>query len=84
MNLQVSSLQISLKLGERITGCYPLADAVSDRLQQELAMCNQCPQPTYRIVTITSAAGLERRASFCPRHFAAFAKLFPGAERQSA
>ena len=67
----------SLQSSERITGCFPLWTAASDRVLQEVANCNYCAEHTYRVVVITSAAGLEKRASLCESHYEAAARMFP-------
>jgi hypothetical protein len=74
----------TLKPGERITDCSPLWTSGSDRVQEEIAKCSHCLQPTYRVIVITSAAGLERRASLCLQHFVYAARTFPELRRQSA
>ena len=81
---QDSPSQFYLKLGERITGCFPLWTSGSDRVLQEIAGCNHCLQRTYRVITITSAEGLERRAALCVKHYAAAARVFPELKRLSA
>jgi hypothetical protein len=76
--------QFTLNPGDRITGCFPLWNGGSDRVLQEIANCNHCLHPTYRVVVITSAAGLERRAALCVRHFTFAARMFPELKRLSA
>lgn len=76
--------QFTLKLEERITDCSPLWTSGSDRVLEEIANCSYCLQPTYRVIVITSAAGLERRASLCLQHFVHAAGEFPQLRRQSA
>jgi hypothetical protein len=79
-----STSEFTLKSGDRITGCFPLWTAGSDRILQEVANCNHCLRPTHRVIVVTSAVGLERRASLCVGHFAAAARAFPELKRQSA
>jgi hypothetical protein len=79
-----SSSQFTLKPGERITDCSPLWTSGSDRVLEEIANCSHCLQPTYRVIVITSAAGLERRASLCLQHFVYAARTFPELRRQPA
>jgi len=74
----------SLKPGEKITDCRLLWTSGSDRVLAELANCHHCLRPTYKVVTIVSAGGLERRAALCVGHFAAALKAFPELQRQSA
>jgi hypothetical protein len=76
--------QFTLKLGERITDCSPLWTSGSDRVLEEIAKCSYCLQPTYRVIVMTSAAGLERRASLCLQHFVHAARTFPELRRQPA
>jgi hypothetical protein len=83
-SLQGSSSQFTLKPGERITDCSPLWTSGSDRILEELAGCNLCLRPTHRVIIVTSAAGLERRASLCAQHFLDAVKTFPELQRQSA
>jgi hypothetical protein len=78
------SSQFSLKPGERIIDCSPLWTSGSDRVLEEIAKCSHCLQPTYRVIVITSAAGLERRASLCLQHFVYAARTFPELRRQPA
>ncbi|MCU1254789.1 MAG: hypothetical protein JWM83_1088 [Candidatus Angelobacter sp.] len=68
--------QFTLKPGERITDCSPLWTSGSDRILEEVANCNHCLRPTYRVIAVTSAAGLERRASLCVQHFVHAARTF--------
>ena len=79
-----SSSQFTLKPGERITDCSPLWTSGSDRVLEEIANCSHCLQPTYRVIVLTSAAGLERRASLCLQHFVYAARMFPELRRQPA
>jgi hypothetical protein len=76
--------QFTLKPGERITDCSPLWTSGSDRVLEEIAKCSYCLQPTYRVIVMTSAAGLERRASLCLQHFVHAARTFPELRRQPA
>lgn len=78
------SQEFSLKAGERISDCSPLLNSGSDRILEELANCHHCLRPTHRVITVTSASGLERRAALCARHFATAARIFPELHRQSA
>lgn len=74
----------SLKPGERISDCFPLWTSGCDRMLQEVANCNHCLRPTYRVIIVTSAAGLERRAALCAGHFESAARMFPELKLQSA
>lgn len=76
--------QFTLKPGERVTDCSPLWTSGSDRVLEEIAGCNHCLRPTYRVIMVTSAAGLERRASLCGRHFAQAVRSFPELRQQPA
>jgi hypothetical protein len=80
----LSSSHFTLKPGERITDCSHLWTSGSDRVLEEVANCSHCLQPTYRVIVITSAAGLERRVSLCLQHFVRAAGTFPELRRQSA
>jgi hypothetical protein len=51
---------------------------------QEVANCSYCLHPTYRVIVVTSAAGLERRAALCTSHFVAAARMFPELKKMSA
>jgi hypothetical protein len=79
-----SSSEFTLKPGERISDCFPLGTSGSDRVLQELANCHYCLRPTHRVIVLTSAAGLEQRASLCVGHFVAAERAFPELKRQSA
>jgi hypothetical protein len=81
---QQASFAFTLKPGERITDCSPLWTSGSDRILEEIASCGHCVQPTYRVIVLTSAAGLERRESLCLQHFVYAARTFPELRRQSA
>lgn len=70
------SREFRLERGERITASSPLT-AVCDRILQELAECHHCCGSVYRVVTITTAQGLERRASLCEQHFTNAASRYP-------
>jgi hypothetical protein len=80
-SLQASS-QFTLKPGDRVTDCSPLWTSGSDRMLEEVANCNHCLRPTYRVVVVTSTAGLEWRASLCVQHFIHAARTFPELHRQ--
>lgn len=73
-----------LKSGERITACSPLWTGGSDRVLEEIANCSYCLHPTYRVIVVTSSAGLQRRIAICVRHFTAAARAFPELKRLSA
>ena len=75
------SSRIQLNVGERITGCFALSAGGCDRILEELASCNYCLHPTYRVITVATAAGLERRAALCVRHFITSARAFPELKR---
>lgn len=64
----VTSFRDSADPGDRITGCAGLWHAC-DRMAAELASCQACDRPTFRVITITSAAKLERRAPLCGHHY---------------
>jgi hypothetical protein len=81
---QQASSGFTLKPGERITDCSPLWTSGSDRILEEIATCSHCLQPTYRVIVLTSAAGLERRESLCVKHFVHAARTFQELRRQSA
>jgi len=71
-----SAIPLNLNAGEKITDCSALW-ASSDRVAEELGKCHSCNRPTFRVVTITSTAKLERRAALCGRHFVAAVKAYP-------
>ncbi|HEY2915338.1 MAG TPA: hypothetical protein VGK21_18380 [Candidatus Angelobacter sp.] len=81
---QQASSVFTLKPGEKITDCSPLWTSGSDRILEEIATCSHCPQPTYRVIILTSAAGLERRESLCVKHFVHAARTFHELRRQPA
>jgi hypothetical protein len=76
------TLTITLKTGDTITECTGVWHA-SDRLAEELGRCHQCDRPTFRIITITSAEKLERRAALCGRHFIIAARELPELRRMA-
>jgi hypothetical protein len=78
-----SETVLRLGPGERITDCFPLW-AASDRILEELGKCDVCDRPTFRVVTITSAAGLERSTALCGHHYVSAAKGFPELQRSEA
>ncbi len=65
-----------LKPGDTIADCSALW-AASDRIVEELSRCHLCERPTFRVLTIASDSGLERRTALCGQHFVAAAKQFP-------
>jgi hypothetical protein len=67
----------ALKPGEKIIGYFPLWTGGSDRIVEEIANCNHCLRPTHRVIVVTTAAGLEKRASLCMTHFVAAAREIP-------
>jgi hypothetical protein len=73
---QLAAIPFILRPGEKITSCSGLWSA-SDRVLDELGRCHACHRPTFRVVTIRSAAELERRAALCGRHFVLAVKRFP-------
>jgi hypothetical protein len=79
-----SPSQFSLKSGEKITGCCLPSTSGSDRILEELAHCNHCLRPTYKVVVVTAGNGWERRAALCVSHFAAAVHAYPELQRQSA
>jgi hypothetical protein len=80
---QQASSAFTLKPGERITDCSPLWTSGSDRVLEEIANCGHCLQPTYRVIVITSATGLERREALCLQHFVFAARTFPELRRRA-
>ena len=74
-DLQEKQVPFTVKPGDEITDSFGLW-AVSDRMAEELGTCCACSKPTFRVVTITSAAKLERRAALCGKHFAITARAF--------
>ncbi len=82
--LHQSTSEFGLKPGEKITACSPLWNGGCDRILEEVANCHHCLRPTFRVVTIVSSAGLERRASLCDQHFAKAARIFPELHRKTA
>jgi len=78
---QHAPLQFGVKPGERITACFPLFTTGSDRMLQEVANCNYCLHPTYRIVVMTTPEGWERRTALCARHFVDASRVFPELKR---
>ncbi len=56
--------------------CSPLR-VVCDRVAEELGKCQACGQKTFRVVTIRSAANLERRSALCGQHFVLAVGRFP-------
>lgn len=76
--------EFSLKPGEKITACSPLWNGGCDRVLEEVANCHHCLQPAFRVVTIVSSSGLERRASLCVQHFAKAARIFPELHQKTA
>jgi hypothetical protein len=44
---------------------------------EELAQCHYCSDPVYRVLTIITSQGLERRASLCEQHFVKAASGYP-------
>ena len=76
--------EFSLRPSEKITACSPLWNSGSDRILEEVANCHYCLQPAFRVVTILSSSGLERRASLCVQHFAKAARIFPELHQKTA
>jgi hypothetical protein len=76
MKISFGDVPLILRPGDTITDCTGVRNA-SDRIMQELATCHFCGRPTYRVITITSAAKLERRAALCGEHFSAAMQTFP-------
>ena len=74
-DLAAKQLPFSLEPGDQVTEAFALW-AVSDRIAEELGKCCACNGPTFRVVTITSATKLEKRAALCGKHFAMTAKAF--------
>lgn len=68
-------LPFRLEPGDQVTEAFALW-AASDRIAAELGKCCACNGPTFRVVTITSATKLEKRAALCGKHFAITAKAF--------
>jgi hypothetical protein len=73
---EIPGTVLQLAPGERITDCFPLWTA-SDRIVEELSKCQACQSPTFRVVTILSVYGLERRITLCGRHFVQAARRVP-------
>jgi hypothetical protein len=71
-----AEIPFHLNPGDQITDCSGLWTP-SDRMAAELAKCQGCGRPTFRVITICSAAMLERRAALCGRHFINTARVFP-------
>lgn len=71
-----SDIPFHLNPGDEISDCSGLWTP-SDRMAEELAKCHACGRPTFRVVTIRSAAMLERRAALCGWHFIAAARNYP-------
>jgi hypothetical protein len=82
--LDASTSEFSLKSGEKVTACSPLWNGGCDRVLEEVANCHHCLQPAFRVVTILSSLGLERRASLCVQHFAKAARIFPELHKKTA
>jgi hypothetical protein len=82
--LHESTPEFSLKPGEKITACSPLWNGGCDRILEEVANCHHCLRPAFRVVTIVSSSGLERRASLCVQHFAKAARIFPELHQKTA
>jgi len=76
-------LPFSLEPGDQVTQAFALW-AASDRIAEELGKCCACNGPTFRIVTITSAKKLEKRAALCGKHFAISLKAFPHLNSQNS
>lgn len=62
-----SAVPFTLTPGDIITDCSPLR-VVCDRVAEELGKCQACGKKTFRVVTIRSAANLERKSALCGRH----------------
>ena len=71
-----SAAPLTLTPGDTITDCSSLR-VVSDRVAEELGKCQACGQKTFRVVTIRSAANLERKSALCGQHFVLAAGRFP-------
>lgn len=67
---------LNVRQGDKISGCFALW-AACDRVLEELGRCDACKRPAFRVVTITSAAGLERRTPLCGHHFIVVTRTFP-------
>jgi hypothetical protein len=76
MKVSFGDVPLTLRLGDTITECTGIWSA-SDRIMQELATCHLCDRPTYRVITITSAAKLERRTALCGEHFGTATQVYP-------
>lgn len=77
---EAPAIPFILMPGDKIIGCSGLW-AASDRTLEELGRCHACDRPTFRVVTITSAEKLERRAALCGQHFVLAARRFPELEQ---
>lgn len=73
---QPSDVPFTLAAGDTITDCS-LLPVVCDRVAEELGKCHACGQKTFRVVTIRSAANLERRSALCEQHFVLAARRLP-------
>ena len=82
--LDQSPSEFSLKPGEKITACSPLWNGGCDRILEEVANCHHCLKPAFRVVTILSSSGLERRSALCAHHFANAARNFPELHQKTA
>jgi hypothetical protein len=71
-----AAMPFTLDPGDRIKDCSALW-GISDRVVEELGTCRACGGPTFRVITIASAAKLERRAALCEPHFAMALQEFP-------
>src|SRR6267154_5610111 len=69
-----ASSQFTLKHGEIITDCSPLWTSGSDRILEEIASCNHCLRSTYRVIVVTSAAGLNGE----PHYASSTSFMLPG------
>ena len=70
------NLPLTVSPGDTITGCSGLW-AAPDTLADEISNCDACGRRTFRVVTITSAARLQKTAALCGKHFIVLATAFP-------
>jgi hypothetical protein len=64
-----------LKLGESITGCYPILTHRSDHILEEVMNCHQCVRPAHQVIVVATSSGLHHRIYLCVHHFAEAAEL---------
>lgn len=70
------NFRFNLHPGDTITECTGIW-AIADALADELEKCDACGRRTFRVITITSATNLQKRAALCGKHFILSARAFP-------